>query len=62
MSNEKFLQAIETVDVPEAYQMGWNEALAIHKSSDDVMERMLKAFKYGFLRGQRAATGRNGIC
>lgn len=55
MSNENLLQTIESADVPEEYQMGWNEAMAIYKSSDDVMERILKAFKYGFLQGQRAA-------
>ena len=60
MRNKNLLQDIESVKVPEAYQMGWNEALAIHKSSDDVMERMLKAFNYGFLQGQRAAAGKNG--
>ena len=62
MSNENPLQAVESVDVPYTYQMDWNTALAIHKSSDDVMERMLMAFKYGFLQGQRAAVGKSGIC
>ena len=60
MSNENPLQAVESVDVPYTYQMDWNTALAIHKSSDDVMERMLMAFKYGFLQGQRAAAGKSG--
>ena len=61
MSNENPLQAVESVDVPYIYQMDWNTALAIHKSSDDVMERKLMAFKYGFLQGQRAAAGKSGV-
>lgn len=60
MSGENLLQAVESVDVPYIYQMDCNTALAIHKSSDDVMERMLMAFKYGFLQGQRAAAGKSG--
>lgn len=55
MNAEKLLRIIESVNVPKAYQMRWNEALAIRESSDDVMERMLMAFNYGFLKGQRAA-------
>lgn len=60
MNAEKLLKTIEDVRVPAHYGMTGGEMMAIYESSGDVVNRMIKAFNYGFLKGQRAAARKNG--
>ena len=59
MEAEKLLQVIEKVDVPTRYDMKCSDMRAIYESSGDAVDCIIKAFKYGFLKGQRAAANKS---
>lgn len=61
MRNKNLLKDIESVKVPTRFDMTVGELNAIYEAYGDMAERMMAAFSYGFLKGQRAAARKNGV-